>query len=88
MLLVEVEVTSRPRIAYAYKPNQELKKKSLDLINEQRNQTALRTVEYQRRISKYYNSKVRQRSFQKGNLILRRIMTNVKHPTDDPLGPN
>lgn len=69
MLPFEVEMSSHRRIAYAFNPNQELSKESLDLINELRDETTMRTVEYQQRMSRCYNSKVKGRSFQKGDLV-------------------
>lgn len=61
MLPIEVEAPSHPKIAYAFDPNQEAKKKYLELINELRDEAAIQMVEYQRRIFKYYNPKVKER---------------------------
>ena len=88
MLPVEVEVPSHQRIAYAFDPNQELREESLDLIHGLRNEAAIRTAEYQRWMSKYYNSKVKPRTFGEGDLVLRRVLANTKDPADGMLGPN
>ena len=39
-------------------------------------------------MAKHYNSRVRHRDFQVGDLILRKVMGTSKDPTQGKLGPN
>jgi hypothetical protein len=61
---------------------------ALDLLEERRKQAMIRLASYQQQLKKGYNKNVRPRSFQQGDLVLRKVMGNAKNPTDDKLGPN
>lgn len=65
MLPIEIKVLSRQRIAYAFNPNQELKREYLDMINELGDETSIRTIEYQRRRSNIATSKWKKDHFKK-----------------------
>ena len=39
-------------------------------------------------MAKQYNSQVRHRDFQVRDLILRKVMSTIKDPTQGKLGPN
>lgn len=58
------------------------------MLNELSDQAAIQTMTYQRKITKYYNSKMKERTFKNGHLVLREIMANTKDHADGPLGPN
>uniref|UniRef100_A0A2N9FUV5 Integrase catalytic domain-containing protein n=1 Tax=Fagus sylvatica TaxID=28930 RepID=A0A2N9FUV5_FAGSY len=61
---------------------------ALDLLEERRKQAMIRLASYQQQLKKGYNKNVRSRSFQQGDLVLRKVMGNAKNPTDGKLGPN
>uniref|UniRef100_A0A2N9GE01 Integrase catalytic domain-containing protein n=1 Tax=Fagus sylvatica TaxID=28930 RepID=A0A2N9GE01_FAGSY len=61
---------------------------ALDLLEERREQAMIRLASYQQQLKKGYNKNVRPRSFQQGDLVLRRVLGNTKNPTDGKLGPN
>ena len=60
----------------------------LDLMDELRTTAEQRLARYQNRKAQYYNSRVRHRDFQVGDLVLRRVMGATKDPTQGKLGPN
>uniref|UniRef100_A0A2N9EZ93 Reverse transcriptase domain-containing protein n=1 Tax=Fagus sylvatica TaxID=28930 RepID=A0A2N9EZ93_FAGSY len=62
--------------------------KALDLLEERREQAMIRLASYQQQLKKGYNKNVRPRSFQQGDLVLRKVLGNTKNPTDGKLGPN
>ena len=60
----------------------------LDLLEETRAQAQLRVVSYQQRSAGYINSKVKERYFKVGDLVLRRVMQNTKEFNTSVLGSN
>ena len=52
--------------------NFEALRENMDLIKEQRDYVAMRMAAYHRRIASYYNSRVRNRPMEEGNLVLRK----------------
>ena len=58
--------------------NDEAMRLRLDLVDEVRATTEQRLARYQNLMVKYYNSKVRHRDFQVGDLILRKMMGSTK----------
>ena len=62
------------RVAHAQQEvNDMLRRQSLDSAQEKRDQAMIRLDIYQQRVAKYYNSKVRHRSFKVGDLVLRKV---------------
>lgn len=68
--------------------NDELMRLELDLLEEKRVESQLRLTAYQRKATKYYNKKVKQRSFNIRELVLRKVMPNMKSKNNEALGPN
>ena len=60
----------------------------LDLVNEVRATAEQRLARYQNLVAKPYNSNVRHRDFQVGDLVLRKVMGFTKDATQGKLGPN
>ena len=50
--------------------NFEALRENLDLINEQRDYATMRIATYDKRITSYYNSRVRNKPMEEGDLIL------------------
>jgi hypothetical protein len=61
---------------------------ALDLLEEMREQTMIRLASYQQQLKKGYNKNVQTRSFQRVDLVLRKVLGNTKNPNDGKLGPN
>ena len=47
-----------------------------------------RMARYQNLMAKHYNSNVRRRDFQVGDLVLRKVMGATRDPSQGELGPN
>ena len=60
----------------------------LDLVNEFRATAEQRLARYQDLMTKHYNSKVRHRDFQVGNLVLRNVTGTTRDTSQGKLGPN
>ena len=60
----------------------------LDLLDEVRAIAEQRLAQYQDPMAKHYNSWIRHRDFQVGDLVLRKVMGATKNPTQGKLGPN
>lgn len=60
----------------------------LDLAEEKREQAAIRTASYRSQISRAYNKNINPRSFEVGDLVLRRVLGSAKKPMDGKLGAN
>ena len=60
----------------------------LDLMDEVRATVEQRLARYQDLMAKHYKSKVKNRDFQVGYLVLRKVMGATRDPTQRKLGPN
>ena len=60
----------------------------MDLLEEKRNLAALRIASYKRQSERYFNSKVKERMFKEGDLVLRNVLPNTKKVNYGVLGPN
>ncbi|GFY96826.1 hypothetical protein Acr_11g0011320 [Actinidia rufa] len=59
---------------------------NLDLLDEKREIAELRQATYKNRIAKYYNERVKHRSFLPGDLVLRRVTLSTRDPSAGKLG--
>jgi hypothetical protein len=59
----------------------------LNILEEKREDARVRTSAYQEKAARYYNKRVKPRSFNTGDWVLRRITTAAKDPTEGKLGP-
>ena len=60
---------------------------NLDLLDEKRDQVQKRTEDYQRKMARYYNQKVKLRSYKHGDLVLKKLLPARKNPTHGKLRP-
>ncbi|KAK3034870.1 hypothetical protein RJ639_033233 [Escallonia herrerae] len=70
---VEIGLPSLRLMTYDLVQNVEALRANLDLLDERREQAAMRLTAYQHRVSKFYDQRVRPRMFKVGDLVLRRI---------------
>ena len=68
--------------------NTELMIKELDTVDELRESTAIRIASYQRRLERSYNKRVKLRSFQPGDLVIRKVFENTTDPIAGKFQPN
>ena len=68
--------------------NDEALRLNLDLLDEMREQVLRRTEDYQRKTARYYNQKVKPRSYMPGDLVLKKLLPARKNTAHGKLGPN
>lgn len=81
MILVEILCRS-PRLnafeKYGSSDNSDSLRESPDLIEEQRDRVAVRITSYHNKIANYYNSLVKSRPLNEGDLVIRKsVITNA-----------
>ena len=85
--LVEIELKS-PMIELAsVEHNKEALRLNLDLLDEKRDQVQKRKEDYQRKTTRYYDQKVKPRSYKPSDLVLKKLLLARKNPTHGKLGP-
>ena len=84
----EVGLTSYRVDNHDERKNDEAMRLQLDLVNKVREIAEQRLARYQDRMANHYNSGVRHKDFQVGDLILRKVMGATKDPTQGKLSPN
>ena len=78
-----------PRIELAsVEHNEEALRLNLDLLDEKREQVLKRTEDYQRKTVRYYDRKVKPKSYKLSDLVLKKLLPSRKDPTHGKLGPN
>ena len=68
--------------------NDELLKKSLDLIEERRKNAMVQLTYYQHKLKQGYDTNVKLRSLTPEDLVLRKVLGTTKNPAWGKLGPN
>ena len=68
--------------------NAELRRNELDLLEEKREKVALKFAAYKQQVKKCFDRRVRPRSFQVGDLVLREVSLATKNPAEGKLGSN
>ena len=61
---------------------------NLDLLEEKREQVLRCTEDYQRKTARYYNQKVKPKSYKPGDLVLKKLLPARKNPAHGKLGPS
>ena len=85
---VEVGLKS-PRVEFASaEHNKEILRLNLDLLEEKREQVLRCPEDYRRNTARYYDRRVRPRSFEPGHLVLKKLLPARKYPIHGKLGPN
>ena len=85
---MEVGIKS-PRIELASEEhNDEALSLNLEILDEKHEQVQRRTDEYQRKIARYYNQRVKPRRYMSGDLVLKKLLPARKNPAHGKLGPN
>ena len=68
--------------------NDELLKKSLDLVEERRENAMVQLAYYQHKLKQCYDMNVKLRPLAPGDLVLRKVLGSTKNPAWGKLGPN
>ena len=80
-----------PRVAaYVEADNEKARQDALDLLDEERDLAAARSAIYQQDLRRYHSRRVKTRTFQEGDLVLRLIqdqtdMHKLSPPWEGPL---
>ena len=88
VILAEVGLTSYRVDHQDERRNDEAMRLQLDLLDEVRTTTEQRLARYQDLMAKHYNSRVKHKDFQVGDLVFRKVMGAVRDSTQGKLGPN
>ena len=68
--------------------NDELLKKSLDRVEERRENAMVQLAYYQHKLKQGYDMNVKLKPLALGDLVLRKVLGNTKNPAWGKLGPN
>ena len=88
VILAKVGLTSYRVHNHDENKNDEAMRLQLDLVDKIRAAAEQRLARYQDRMAKHYNSRVRHRDFQVGDVVLRKVMGVARDPTQGKLSPN
>ena len=88
MVPVELNPPSHRRLTYDQPTNEQLLLETLDSVKERREKAQLRVAAYQQKIARYFNFKVREKKFNMGDLVVRRVFLNTRDPAASVLGHN
>ncbi|XP_074351447.1 uncharacterized protein LOC141690556 [Apium graveolens] len=88
MVPVEVGVGSLRRDVFVEEDAEVNQRLHLDLLDKARTNSQLKLATYQQRIARYFNKKVKSVSFKVGDLVLRKVMPNIKITQHGVLGAN
>ncbi|GFS29094.1 hypothetical protein Acr_00g0005330 [Actinidia rufa] len=84
---VEIGMPSFRTSNFDKESNEAELKLNLDLLEERRENAELRQAAYKCQVAKYYNQRVKHRSFLPGDLVLRRVTLSTKEPNAGKLSP-
>ena len=87
MIPVEVGVASTRRTTFSKEENDDKLRVNLDCLDEVRDKASSRMIEYQRKMAEYYNKRVKLRQLDIGDLVLCKVTTATRDPTQGKLGP-
>ncbi|XP_075659046.1 uncharacterized protein LOC142628899 [Castanea sativa] len=88
VILAEVGLTSYRVANHDEENNDEVMRLQLNMVDEVRATTEQRLARYQNLMARHYNSRVKYRDFQEGDLVLRKAMGATKDPSHGKLEPN
>ena len=76
------------RISYFNKEINEIELRlNLDILDEKRERAEVRQITYKHQVDKYYNRRVKHRSFLPSDLVLRKVTPSTKELNAKKLGP-
>ncbi|GFS34945.1 hypothetical protein Acr_00g0036910 [Actinidia rufa] len=84
---VEIGMPSFRTSNFDNKSNEAELRLNLDLLEERKEKAELRQATYKCQVAKYYNQRVKHRSFLLGDLVLRKVTLSTKEPNTGKLGP-
>ncbi|KAK3027190.1 hypothetical protein RJ639_042456 [Escallonia herrerae] len=88
IILLEIGLPLARLVTYNPDTNDAGLRGNLDLLDETRDQVAMRLAAYQHRVAKFFDKRVRSRSFRIGDLVLRRMDVSIPRDAIGKLSPN
>ena len=85
---VEMHMANHRVMKYQYKDNEEQLHLNLDLIDKVRMDAKQRTARYKNLMARQYDTMVKPKHFNIGDLVLKRVSLATRNPTYGKLGPN
>ncbi|GFS41461.1 hypothetical protein Acr_00g0074500 [Actinidia rufa] len=86
VILVEIGVPSFRTLNFDKENNKAELRLNLDLLAEKWEQAEVRHATYKHQVAKYYNQRVKLKSFLLGNLVLNKVTLSMKEPNAGKLG--
>uniref|UniRef100_A0A2N9HT99 Uncharacterized protein n=1 Tax=Fagus sylvatica TaxID=28930 RepID=A0A2N9HT99_FAGSY len=85
---LEVGLPTTRTTEFDVEENESSLRMDLNLVEERRDMATIRLASYQHQMKRGYDKNIRPRSFQVGDLVLRKVVANTRNPNDGKLGPN
>uniref|UniRef100_A0A2N9FPT4 Integrase catalytic domain-containing protein n=1 Tax=Fagus sylvatica TaxID=28930 RepID=A0A2N9FPT4_FAGSY len=85
---LEVGLPTTRTTEYDVEENESSLRMDLNLVEERRDMATIKLASYQHQMKRGYDKNIRPRSFQVGDLVLRKVVANTRNPSDGKLGPN
>uniref|UniRef100_A0A2N9GMT9 Uncharacterized protein n=1 Tax=Fagus sylvatica TaxID=28930 RepID=A0A2N9GMT9_FAGSY len=85
---LEVGLPTTRTTEYDVEENESSLRMDLNLVEERRDMATVKLASYQHQMKRGYDKNIRPRSFQVGDLVLRKVVANTRNPNDGKLGPN
>ena len=85
---LEIGFPTQRTSSFTLSHNDELLGKSLDLIEEQREDATVQLAYYQHNLKQEYDANVKLWPLALGDLVLRKFLGTAKYPAWEKLGPN
>uniref|UniRef100_A0A2N9GCB7 Uncharacterized protein n=1 Tax=Fagus sylvatica TaxID=28930 RepID=A0A2N9GCB7_FAGSY len=84
---LEVGLPTTRTTEYDVEENESSLRMDLNLVEERRDMATIKLASYQHQMKRGYDKNIRPRSFQVGDLVLRKVVANTRNPSDGKLGP-
>ena len=88
VILLETRVPTLRTSSFTPSNNDGLLEKSLDLIEERKENVMVQLVYYQHKLKQGYDANMKLRPLALGDLVLRKVLGTAKNPAWGKLGPN
>ena len=85
---LEIGMPTIRTIEFDFQTNEDNLLKNFDLVEERRDLATVHLAAYQHRLKREHNKNVKTRTFQVGDLVLRKIMANTRKSNEGKLRPN
>ncbi len=85
---LEVGLPTTRTTEFDTEENESNLRKDPNLLEERKDIATIKLASYQQQMKRRYDKNIRPKSFQVGDLVLRKVVTNTKNPNDGKLGLN